>query len=253
MIAHPKISRMEWKTAEIGAFEVGKFALFSCPVVGLVVEVRDVRAEAPAAQRREGRVLLQAGHARGAVGPEVEGAEPDRQVPRRGRARRGDNARGRPPRGPRRREGAAGRRPRELVGSPGVGARVLRRERRPAPRLAVERRLERRGRGPRAVPRAVIVVVVVVVVVVGGETRVLTRVARGRSNQVLICGILTEVGKHRVTDVLIKTSQVVLSRMVNLKPVSIKESVELGVDKRLRSNFIVAIYVIELVFSVSHS
>ena len=41
--------------------------------------------------------------------------------------------------------------------------------------------------------------------------------------------------------------------MVNLKPVSIKESVELGVDKRLRSNFIVAIYVIELVFSVSHS
>ena len=74
-----------------------------------------------------------------------------------------------------------------------------------------------------------------------------------RSDQILICGILTEVGKHRVTDVLIKTSQVVLSRMVNLKPVSIKESVELGVDKRLRSNFIVAIYVIELVFSVSHS
>ena len=30
MIARPKISRNEWKTAEIGAFEVGKFALFSC-------------------------------------------------------------------------------------------------------------------------------------------------------------------------------------------------------------------------------
>ncbi|KAK7254147.1 hypothetical protein SO694_0000834 [Aureococcus anophagefferens] len=31
MIARPKISRNEWKTAEIGAFEVGNFALFSCP------------------------------------------------------------------------------------------------------------------------------------------------------------------------------------------------------------------------------
>ncbi len=32
MIARPKISRNEWKTAEIGAFEVGNFALFCCPV-----------------------------------------------------------------------------------------------------------------------------------------------------------------------------------------------------------------------------
>ena len=31
MIARPKISRNEWKTTEIGAFEVGNFALFSCP------------------------------------------------------------------------------------------------------------------------------------------------------------------------------------------------------------------------------
>ena len=31
MIARPKISRNEWKTIEIGAFEVGNFALFSCP------------------------------------------------------------------------------------------------------------------------------------------------------------------------------------------------------------------------------
>ena len=31
MIARRKISRNEWKTTEIGAFEVGNFALFSCP------------------------------------------------------------------------------------------------------------------------------------------------------------------------------------------------------------------------------
>ncbi|KAK7241329.1 hypothetical protein SO694_0005020 [Aureococcus anophagefferens] len=31
MIARPKISRNEWKTTEIGAFEVGNFALFSRP------------------------------------------------------------------------------------------------------------------------------------------------------------------------------------------------------------------------------
>ena len=31
MIARPKISRNEWKTTEMGAFEVGNFALFSCP------------------------------------------------------------------------------------------------------------------------------------------------------------------------------------------------------------------------------
>ena len=31
MISRPKISRNEWKTGEIGAFEVGNFALFCCP------------------------------------------------------------------------------------------------------------------------------------------------------------------------------------------------------------------------------
>ena len=31
MIARPKISRNEWKPAELGAFEVGNFALLSCP------------------------------------------------------------------------------------------------------------------------------------------------------------------------------------------------------------------------------
>ena len=33
MIPRPKISRNEWKTTEIGAFEVGNFAPFSCPVL----------------------------------------------------------------------------------------------------------------------------------------------------------------------------------------------------------------------------
>ena len=40
MIARPKISRNEWKTAEIGAFEVWNFALFFCPVERLVQEPR---------------------------------------------------------------------------------------------------------------------------------------------------------------------------------------------------------------------
>ena len=31
MIARPKISRNEWKMAEIGAFEVGNLALLCCP------------------------------------------------------------------------------------------------------------------------------------------------------------------------------------------------------------------------------
>ena len=34
MIARPKISRNERKTTEIGAFEVGNFALLSCPGPG---------------------------------------------------------------------------------------------------------------------------------------------------------------------------------------------------------------------------
>ena len=51
MIARPKISRNEWKTAEIGAFEVGNVALFSCPALDLrgrvVAVVGDVRGDAP--------------------------------------------------------------------------------------------------------------------------------------------------------------------------------------------------------------
>ena len=56
MIARPKVSQNEWKTAEIGAFEVGDFALLSCPgaveereaqVRGLGLELRGGR-EAPA-------------------------------------------------------------------------------------------------------------------------------------------------------------------------------------------------------------
>jgi len=39
MIARPKMSRNEWNTAEIGAFEVGNFALFSCPGVGAIAVV----------------------------------------------------------------------------------------------------------------------------------------------------------------------------------------------------------------------
>ena len=42
MIARPKISRNEWKTAERGAFEVGNFALFSCPEARVAVRGRDV-------------------------------------------------------------------------------------------------------------------------------------------------------------------------------------------------------------------
>ena len=53
------------------------------------------------------------------------------------------------------------------------------------------------------------------------------------------CGILTEVGKHGVTNVFVEDPHVVLCCMINLKPVSIKESVELWVDKRLRSSLIV--------------
>jgi hypothetical protein len=37
MIARPKISRNEWKMAERGTFEVGNFALLSCPGYTIVV------------------------------------------------------------------------------------------------------------------------------------------------------------------------------------------------------------------------
>jgi len=43
MIARPKISRNEWKTAEIGAFEVGNFALLCCPDEDVELEARGPR------------------------------------------------------------------------------------------------------------------------------------------------------------------------------------------------------------------
>jgi tRNA-splicing endonuclease subunit Sen2 len=43
MIARPKISRNEWKTTEIGAFEVGNFAPFSCPGGGAARRTRGSR------------------------------------------------------------------------------------------------------------------------------------------------------------------------------------------------------------------
>ena len=45
MIARPKVSRNEWKTAEIGAFEVGNFALLSCPGVGKTELAKTLAAE----------------------------------------------------------------------------------------------------------------------------------------------------------------------------------------------------------------
>ena len=45
MITRPKISRNEWKTTEIGAFQVGNFAPFSCTVAdGLAVALDDAVA-----------------------------------------------------------------------------------------------------------------------------------------------------------------------------------------------------------------
>ena len=48
MIARPKISRNERKTTEKGAFEVGNFALFCCPVLRLLAVVREPRGDAAA-------------------------------------------------------------------------------------------------------------------------------------------------------------------------------------------------------------
>ena len=51
MIARPKISRNERKTTEIGAFEVGNFAPFSCPGGA---PLRDLTA----ARKREGEDIF---------------------------------------------------------------------------------------------------------------------------------------------------------------------------------------------------
>ena len=58
MIPRPKISRNEWKPTEIGAFEVGIFAPFSCPE-GDVAEregVLEARAHAPGPRAGDGEV-----------------------------------------------------------------------------------------------------------------------------------------------------------------------------------------------------
>ena len=55
MIARPKISRNEWKMAEIGAFEVGNFALFCCPVER-VLDAGPEHARAHAHARAEVRL-----------------------------------------------------------------------------------------------------------------------------------------------------------------------------------------------------
>ena len=49
MIARPKVSQNEWKTAEKGAFEVGNFALLSCPDRRRLE--RAVREEGPDGER----------------------------------------------------------------------------------------------------------------------------------------------------------------------------------------------------------
>ena len=55
MIARPKISRNEWKTAEIGAFEVGNFALFCCPVAdGQMLDLPEAEGHDVAVGRRGG-------------------------------------------------------------------------------------------------------------------------------------------------------------------------------------------------------
>ena len=52
MIARPKISRNERKTTEIGAFEVGNFAPFSCPgPPGAFFAARDLQR--PGAKHRD--------------------------------------------------------------------------------------------------------------------------------------------------------------------------------------------------------
>ena len=63
MIARPKISRNEWKTAEIGAFEVGNFALFCCPGDGLAVVRERVVDRAPLLEH-EPQVRVGRGEAR---------------------------------------------------------------------------------------------------------------------------------------------------------------------------------------------
>ena len=68
MIARPKISQNEWKTAEKGAFEVGNFALLSCPDLRrdeaeahVVAGAAQVGGEGPRPVVRHGREVEERG------------------------------------------------------------------------------------------------------------------------------------------------------------------------------------------------
>ena len=93
MIARPKISQNEWKTAEKGAFEVGNFALLSCPGprrprgVALVLDVgRQVprqRLEQAVRERRARRLDDQQPVERRRVAPRVVDLGSTRVIQRR--------------------------------------------------------------------------------------------------------------------------------------------------------------------------
>ena len=68
MIARPRISRNEWNTAEIGAFEVGNFALFSCPVRREVHLHREARRVDERGVRRDAEPRVAAEAPRGLDG-----------------------------------------------------------------------------------------------------------------------------------------------------------------------------------------
>ncbi|EGB04582.1 hypothetical protein AURANDRAFT_72486 [Aureococcus anophagefferens] len=122
MIARPKISRNEWKPAELGAFEVGNFALLSCP--GRRRGRRLGRAPRPRARPRRRRRRR----------PLLHGALP--RVPRADALLR----RRRVLRRPRRAE-ARGRGPRDLLHLLPLGHVPRGRAARPAPRAGARRGL----------------------------------------------------------------------------------------------------------------
>ena len=60
MIARPKISQNEWKTAEIGAFEVGRVALSCRPEPDAPRDEEALAAARPAAALERGRDVARA-------------------------------------------------------------------------------------------------------------------------------------------------------------------------------------------------
>ena len=86
MIPRPKISQNEWKTTEIGAFEVGIFAPFSCPDGDPVRVEEDVEAvDGDAPPRAVVRASREARAARGGRGEDLGERETrvSGQAPRR--------------------------------------------------------------------------------------------------------------------------------------------------------------------------